>query len=60
MDISKAVAAGLTFRPLAETARDTLTYYHAQSPERQAALKAGLAPDREKTVLAEWHARVGR
>ena len=60
MDISKAVAAGLTFRPLAETARDTLTYYHAQSPERQAALKAGLAPDREKTVLAEWHARAAR
>ena len=25
--------------------------------ERQAALKAGLPPDREKTVLAEWKAR---
>jgi 2'-hydroxyisoflavone reductase len=57
MDVSKAVKAGLTFRPLAETARDTLTYYHAQTPERQAALKAGLAPDREKAVLAEWKAR---
>ncbi len=57
MDCSKAKAAGLTFRPLAETARDTLTYYHAQTPERQAALKAGLAPERERDVLAAWHAR---
>lgn len=60
MDVSKAVKAGLTYRPLADTARDTLAFYHAQSPERQAALKAGLAPDREKQVLAEWHARAGR
>jgi 2'-hydroxyisoflavone reductase len=59
MDCSKAKAAGLTFRPLAETARDTLTYYHAQTPERQAALKAGLAPEREREVLAAWHARKG-
>jgi 2'-hydroxyisoflavone reductase len=56
MDISKAKNAGLTFRPLADTARDTLTYYHAQPPERQAALKAGLAPEREREVLAAWKA----
>jgi 2'-hydroxyisoflavone reductase len=60
MDISKSLAAGLTFRPLADTARDTLTYYHAQSPERQATLKAGLPPEKEKAVLAEWHAVIGR
>jgi 2'-hydroxyisoflavone reductase len=60
MDISKALAAGLTFRSLAVTARDTLTYYHAQTPERQAALKAGLPPEREKALLAEWHARAAR
>ncbi len=59
MDCSKAKKAGLTFRPLAETARDTLTYYHAQTPERQAALKAGLAPERERDVLAAWHAKQG-
>jgi 2'-hydroxyisoflavone reductase len=55
--IDKALKAGLTFRPLADTARDTLTFYHAQSEERQAALRAGLAPAREKEVLALWHAR---
>ena len=32
--ISKAVAAGLTFRPLAETARDTLEW-HKTRPESE-------------------------
>ncbi len=56
MNVSKALAAGLTFRPLAETARDTLTYYHAESPERQATLKAGLPPEKEREALTAWHA----
>jgi 2'-hydroxyisoflavone reductase len=56
-DISKEIAAGLTFRPLAVTTRDTLDYFHEQSPEGQEKLRAGLAPEREKEVLAEWHAR---
>lgn len=56
MNVSKALAAGLTFRPLADTARDTLTYYHAESPERQATLKAGLPPEKEREALAAWHA----
>ena len=56
MDCAKAKSAGLTFRPLAETARDTLAYYHSESPERQAALKAGLPPEKERDVLAAWHA----
>ena len=56
MDCTKAKSAGLTFRPLAETARDTLTYYHSETPERQAALKAGLTPEKERDVLAAWHA----
>ena len=57
MDCSKAIAAGLTFRTLADTARATLDYYHRQSPERQAALRAGLPPEREAEVLAAWHGR---
>ena len=51
----RAVAKGLTFRPLAETARDTLTWFKAQSKERQAKLKAGLTSEREAEVLAAWH-----
>jgi 2'-hydroxyisoflavone reductase len=56
-DLSKEIAAGLTFRPLAVTAKDTLDYYHAQPPERQETLKAGLKPEREAEVLALWHAK---
>jgi 2'-hydroxyisoflavone reductase len=58
-DLTKEIAAGLTFRPLAVTAKDTLDYYHAQPAERQETLKAGLKPEREAEVLALWHARTG-
>jgi 2'-hydroxyisoflavone reductase len=55
--IKRALEKGLTFRPLAETARDTLAWFKSQKPERQAKLRAGLAPEREKEVLAAWHAQ---
>jgi 2'-hydroxyisoflavone reductase len=58
-DITREVALGLTFRPLAVTARDTLDYYHAQPPERQAGLRAGITPEREAEVLRAWRARRG-
>ncbi len=51
----RALAKGLTFRPLAETARDTLSWFKSQPAERQAKLKAGITPEREKEVLAAWH-----
>jgi 2'-hydroxyisoflavone reductase len=45
VDVSRAVAAGLTFRPLAETVRDTL--------EHSAGVDGvGLAPEREAELLA--------
>jgi 2'-hydroxyisoflavone reductase len=53
----KAVAAGLTFRPLAETALDTLAWFKSLPADRQAALKAGIKPDREREVLAAWKAK---
>jgi 2'-hydroxyisoflavone reductase len=56
-DLSREIGLGLTFRPLAVTARDTLEYYHAQPPERQATLRAGITPEREAEVLAAWKAR---
>ena len=56
----KAVAAGLTFRPLAATAKDTLAWWKAQPAERQAKpLRAGIAPEREAQVLAAWKAKKG-
>ena len=58
-DLTPEVEAGLTFRPLAETARDTLEYHFSRPPERQANLRAGATPEQEAEVLAAWH-RSGR
>jgi 2'-hydroxyisoflavone reductase len=54
VDVSRAVASGLRFRPIEETIRDTLAW-HAQRGS-EAHLRAGLAMDRERQLLAEWHA----
>ena len=54
----RAVAKGLTFRPLADTARATLEEFQARLAAAPALkLQAGLAPEREAAVLAAWHAR---
>ena len=55
-DIGRALREGLAFRPLATTAADSLAWFREQSAERQAKLRAGLAPEREAAVLARWQA----
>ena len=55
--IEKAKAAGLTFRPLAETVRDAMTWYHSRPAAEQEKLRAGISPEREREVLALWHAQ---
>ncbi|MEW6731527.1 MAG: NAD-dependent epimerase/dehydratase family protein [Acidobacteriota bacterium] len=57
VNINRAVTKGLTFRPLAETAKDTLDWYKTRPAEQQAKLRAGLTPQRETEVLAAWHAK---
>jgi 2'-hydroxyisoflavone reductase len=47
--IDRAVATGLTFRPLAETARDTLTLARTGRGDRP--WEAGLTPERERALL---------
>jgi 2'-hydroxyisoflavone reductase len=54
-NIGRALAKGLTFRPLGDTARDALAWFKAQKPERQTKMRAGLTPEREAEVLAAWH-----
>jgi 2'-hydroxyisoflavone reductase len=54
-NISRALAKGLTFRPLGDTARDALAWFKAQKPERQAKMRAGLTPEREAEVLVALH-----
>ncbi len=50
VDVSRAVAAGLSFRPLAETAADTLAW--VRGGEAPAEPPAGLDRDRERELLA--------
>jgi len=52
---ARAVAAGLEFRPLALTAKDTLDWWATLPEERTASPRAGLDPEKEKRVLAAWH-----
>jgi 2'-hydroxyisoflavone reductase len=49
-DVSRAVEAGLTFSPLAETVRGTLE--HAETTK-----EAGLDPSRETELIEAWKAR---
>ncbi|MBR9990372.1 MAG: NAD-dependent epimerase/dehydratase family protein [Gemmatimonadetes bacterium] len=55
-DLSREVAAGLTYRSLADTAAATLEYHYSRPAERQAELRAGLTAEREAEVLSEWNA----
>lgn len=55
--VSKARAAGLSYRPLRETVRDTLAWWRKLPEERRAKPKAGLSAQREGEVLAAWHAQ---
>jgi 2'-hydroxyisoflavone reductase len=55
--ISRALQAGLTFRPLADTIRATYEWDRtrpAEEPRRN-----GLAPEREAALLAEWRVAGG-
>ena len=56
VSVEKGVAAGLKFRPLSETVRDTLEWdlsRPAGTPRR-----AGLAREREREVLEAWQSRL--
>jgi 2'-hydroxyisoflavone reductase len=49
VDVSKAIEAGLRFRPLEETVRDTLAWAQTRPPDHP--WRAGLTPERETQVL---------
>jgi 2'-hydroxyisoflavone reductase len=48
-DASKAIMAGLRHRPLSETIADTLAWDRGRG-----ALKVGLTPERERSLLQMW------
>ena len=57
VSVAAAVQAGLTFRPLGDTARDTVEWWNTLPEERRGQMRAGLPADREAEVLAAWAAR---
>jgi 2'-hydroxyisoflavone reductase len=59
VSIAKAVQAGLTTRPLADTTRDTLEWFRTRPADKQVKLEAGLSPEREQELLAAWRQEKG-
>ena len=56
---ARAKAAGLGFRPMATTVRDTLAWWPSVPEARRTAPRFALTPEQEATVLAAWKARKG-
>ncbi len=60
MSNARAVKAGLTFRPMLETAKDTLAWLETLPPdERAKARSSGIKPEKEAQVVAAWKAAQG-
>ena len=57
VSIRRALDRGLTFRPLSQTARDTLAWHRTRPAAQQERLQAGLTPEREAELLARWRSR---
>ncbi|GAC1388495.1 MAG: SDR family oxidoreductase [Ktedonobacteraceae bacterium] len=55
INCDKALADGLTFRPLAETIRDTLAWKATSSTSEE--MRSGLKPEQEKQLLQKWHSQ---
>lgn len=57
VNVTKAVRAGLSFRPIADTARDTLAWAGSRPADYK--WRGGLAAEREVDLLKAWHAAQG-
>jgi 2'-hydroxyisoflavone reductase len=54
----KAIAAGLGFRPLATTVRDTLSWWQNVVPQqRKDTARWPIPADKEAEIIAAWKAR---
>ena len=55
--MDRALAAGLTFRPIRQTIRATLDWWNSVSLERRLSpMRSGISPERERELLEAWHA----
>ena len=57
VSVARAVNAGLTYRPLAVTALDTLEWDRTRPDEVRDERRAGMSREREREVLEAWAAR---
>lgn len=57
VNVERAVAAGLTYRPLAVTSRDTIAWDKTRPAEERANRAFGMSREREREVLDAWHRR---
>jgi 2'-hydroxyisoflavone reductase len=57
VSIARARAQGLTFRPLAITARETLDWFRSLPADVQARVGGPLTAEREAEVIAAWKSR---
>jgi 2'-hydroxyisoflavone reductase len=53
INCDKAAGAGLTFRPLQDTIKDTLAWWKTDCANEE--LKAGIKKEREEALLRTWH-----
>lgn len=60
INCAKAIAAGLTFRALPGTAKDTLAWFKTLPGDRRGKLGAGITAEKETELLAAWHAQAVR
>jgi 2'-hydroxyisoflavone reductase len=51
----RALAKGITFRPVSDTALATLEWFRKQPAARQESLRSGIKAAREAQILAAWH-----
>jgi 2'-hydroxyisoflavone reductase len=56
VSVRRAMDAGLTFRPLVDSARDTLAWVRTLPADRPT--RAGLAREKERDLLDEWRTAV--
>ena len=55
--VQNAVDAGLTYRPIPVTARDTLEWDKTRPAEERANRRFGWSREREREVLDGWRAK---
>jgi 2'-hydroxyisoflavone reductase len=54
---ARAIAAGLTYRPLGTTVTDLMAWFRSLPADRQATLRAGITREKEAELLKLWRVR---